>query len=126
MDIDEKDIYSDDKWLEFIITQILINSVKYKKDEIAIKFTTRKYDNKIELIIEDNGKGIDSSELGRVFNKGFTGSNGRNIQNSTGLGLYLCKKLSRKLGMNIGIESEKGEFTRVILSFPDGSNYFSR
>ena len=126
LDIKEQSIYSDDKWLEFIITQILINSVKYKKDNIAIKFTTRKYHNKTKLLIEDNGEGIDSGELGRVFDKGFTGSNGRNTQNSTGLGLYLCKKLSRKLGMDIEIESEKGEFTRVIMSFPDGSGYFSR
>ena len=126
LDIKEQSIYSDDKWLEFIITQILINSVKYKKDDIAIKFTMKKYHNKTELIIEDNGKGIDSEELGRVFDKGFTGSNGRNIQNSTGLGLYLCKKLSRKLGLNIEIESEKEKYTRVILGFPDGSDYFSR
>jgi signal transduction histidine kinase len=73
------------------------------------------------LFIEDNGIGIPEGETAKVFDKGFTGSNGRKKYNSTGIGLYLCKKLCDKLGHNIIISSIEGEFTKVTIIFPNNS-----
>ena len=70
------------------------------------------------LSIEDEGVGIRASEIGRIFDKGFTGTNGRSGQTSTGIGLYLCRKLCAKLGIEITAESEEGVFTRIHLVFP--------
>lgn len=118
----EQSVYSDNKWLEFIINQIIVNSIKYRKDEFPkIKIYTNKVKNGIELIIEDNGIGIPESEINRVFQKGFTGNKGRVNNKSTGIGLYLCKKLCDKLGLLINIESEESLYTIVKITFPKGS-----
>ncbi len=78
----------------------------------------------IILCIEDTGIGIKEKELKRVFQKGFTGSNGRIInKKSTGIGLYLCKKLCDKMGIKIQIESIYQKGTTVKLIFPNGSFY---
>ena len=119
--------YSDEKWLEFIINQIVINAIKYKKEENAqIKIYSQKNQNNICLYIQDNGIGIKESEIKRVFNKGFTGTNGRmKDKKSTGIGLYLCKNLCKKIGAEIEIKSKINEFTtlKIILpgKFGDGS-----
>ncbi|HHX66777.1 MAG: sensor histidine kinase [Miniphocaeibacter sp.] len=127
IDINEEYVYTDDKWIEFILTQLILNSVKYKNiKNPKIDFYAKREKSKTKLIIEDNGLGIEKSELSRVFNKGFTGTNGRNNSNSTGIGLYLSKKLSRKLGIFMDIQSKKDSYTRVIIEFPDGSEHFSR
>ena len=127
MQVGDVNVYCDDKWLEFIISQIMINAVKYKKDEgCRITIRTQKEDQKTILSIEDNGIGIRPEELGRIFDKGFTGTNGRQNRQSTGIGLYLCMKLSRKLGITLDAQSEAGVCTRIILVFPDGSRYFGR
>lgn len=120
-DINES-VNSDSKWLEFIINQIINNSIKYSKDkECYIKITTRKNKNNLFLDIEDNGIGIPQSEINNVFDKSYTGSNGRKKYNSTGIGLYLCKKLCLKLGHNIYIKSEENKSTTVTIDFPIGS-----
>lgn len=119
-------VYSDNKWIIFIINQILINCVKYSdKDRKEIKIYSEKIKDGIRLCIEDNGIGIKESEIARVFNKGFTGSNGRNNRKSTGIGLYLCKKLCDKLGIYISIESKLNEYTKVKIFFPKG-DYLSK
>lgn len=118
----EKNIYSDSKWVEFIINQIIINSIKYRNSEFPeVKIYTKDIKNGVQLIIKDNGIGIDESEISRVFEKGFTGNNGRLNQKSTGIGLYLCKKLCDKLGLLIAIESDKNICTKVIITFPKGN-----
>ena len=124
--IDIKDIdisiNSDSKWLEFIINQVICNSIKYaNKKKPKIEISTKKNKNNIELIILDNGIGIKSEELDYVFDKGFTGSNGRKKYNSTGIGLYLCKKLCNKLNHNIKIESSFDEYTKITIVFPNNS-----
>lgn len=120
-------VYCDDKWLEFMIGQIILNSVKYKKqDGCLITIRTWKDSGSTTLSIEDNGIGIRHEELGRIFDKGFTGSNGRKNRRSTGIGLYLCRKLSRKLGITLEADSGEGMFTRISLIFPDGSRHFGR
>lgn len=124
---EEAFVYCDDKWLGFIINQILLNAVKYrKKDGCTISIYTKKNDGCTTLTIEDNGIGIREEELCRIFNKGFTGSNGRSNRHSTGIGLYLCLKLSKKLGISLDAESKEGEYTRLNLTFPDGRSYFGR
>jgi hypothetical protein len=115
-------IESDVKWLEFIINQIIVNSIKYSKDnnpKIEIEYKLNK--NNVILTIMDNGIGIPNNEISRVFDKGFTGTNGRSKYNSTGIGLYLCKKLCNKLGHDISINSKENEYTKITLVFPISS-----
>lgn len=115
-------VYCDSKWLEFILNQIIVNSVKYRNNENSmIKIKSIPIKNGNQLIIEDNGIGIPKDEINRVFEKGFTGNKGRITSKSTGIGLYLCKKLCDKLGLLIKIESEENLYTRVIITFPKGS-----
>lgn len=117
-----KNIYCDSKWLEFIINQILVNSAKYRKNESpTIKIYAKDIKNGTQLIIEDNGIGIPENEINRVFEKGFTGNKGRINSKSTGIGLYLCKKLCDKLGLLISIISKENKYTKVIITFPKGS-----
>ncbi|MEK4468295.1 MULTISPECIES: sensor histidine kinase [Bacillus] len=112
-------VYSDKKWVEFIVHQILGNSIKYSNNkEQMIRIYSIKKANSVILTIEDNGVGIITKDINRVFEKGFTGENGRRFSKSTGMGLYLCEKLCSKLGMKIGIESEVNKGTRVTLIFP--------
>ena len=115
----DTEVNSDSKWLAFMVGQVIDNSIKYgKKGELAIEIYSEKRDNAILLHICDNGEGIKASELSKVFQKGFTGSNGRKNANSTGIGLYLCKKLCERLEHNITIDSKEGEGTRVTFIFP--------
>ena len=107
-------VISDKKWLSFAFEQILGNSVKYSNANGEIKIKT--CENK--LVIEDNGMGIKEEDLPRIFEKGFTGFNGRYEKKSSGLGLYLCKKTLDKLGHHIEISSKVGEGTRIEITFP--------
>lgn len=118
----DKNVYCDDKWLGFIINQIVVNASKYRNlENPKVKIYAEDIKNGIQLIIEDNGLGIPKAELNRVFEKGFTGSKGRLNNKSTGIGLYLCKKLCGKLGLTIDIESKGNLYTKVIIIFPKGS-----
>lgn len=115
-------IYSDEKWLQFILHQILTNSVKYSdKPDTRVKISARETENSVVLSIQDNGIGIQKSELPRIFDKGFTGTNGRKNERSTGLGLYICKKLCDKLGLAIQADSELGKGTTIFIVFPKNS-----
>lgn len=115
----EKKVYCDSKWIEFILQQIISNSVKYMdKDEKYIKIRCLEKDKNIILKILDNGIGINEKSIEKVFEKGYTGENGRKYNNSTGMGLYLCKKLCLKLGLGISIKSKLGVGTEVTIVFP--------
>ena len=115
----EKKVYCDSKWIEFILQQIISNSVKYMdKDEKYIKIRCLEKDKNIILKILDNGIGISEKSIEKVFEKGYTGENGRKYNNSTGMGLYLCKKLCLKLGLGISIKSKLGVGTEVTIVFP--------
>ena len=116
--IDENDVtvYSDDKWIRFILDQLIVNAVKYKGSKPELHFYAQPEGDKIYLFVEDSGIGIPAGDLPRIFEKGFTGQNGRSRQNSTGIGLYLCKRLCDKLGIGICAESA-GEGTRIRLAF---------
>ncbi|MEG1009009.1 MAG: ATP-binding protein [Clostridia bacterium] len=114
-------VNTDLKWIEYIINQIIINSIKYSKpDNNSINIFSNKNNDSISLHIKDSGIGIKSKNLSKVFDKGFTGENGRIIKESTGMGLYLCKKLCDKLNHNILINSN-GIGVEVIIVFPINS-----
>jgi signal transduction histidine kinase len=117
-------VTSDKKWLSFILDQILSNSLKYTSTFGTIKIYGLSEKNIQKLIIEDNGIGIKTEDLDRVFEKGFTGNNGRENYKSTGIGLYLSKKLGRKLGHHITIQSKYGEYTKVTIIFPKLIDYY--
>ena len=105
---------SDDKWVSFIISQIINNSLKYTSVGGSIKIY---FENK-GLVIEDNGIGIKAADLPRVFEMGYTGENGRKVGSSTGLGLYLVKSIGKDLNLSIKIKSEEGKFTKIMINFP--------
>lgn len=118
-------VLTDAKWLEFILNQIINNSVKYKRDDISsyIKISSHETQNDCQMIIEDNGIGIPSSDISRVFEKTFTGENGRTKVKSTGMGLFIVKNLCLKLGHQIDIESQIHEYTRVKITFYKNKYY---
>ena len=119
----EKEVYTDSKWATFILNQIIQNSIKYARDDNKkIELFAREKNDKVILYIKDNGIGIKKGEITRVFEKGFTGDNGRLMgKKSTGIGLYLCKKLCDRLGLGIELNSEKDKGTEVRLIFPKNS-----
>ena len=119
----DNEVYTDSKWATFIINQIIQNSIKYSKEQDKkIEIYAKPKNDKVVLYIKDNGIGIKKGEITRVFEKGFTGENGRIIgKKSTGIGLYLCKKLCDKLGLGLELNSEKDIGTEVRLIFPKNS-----
>ena len=120
----DKTIITDSKWLEFILGQIISNSVKYVRDESRkISFDAFEDENKTVLVITDNGIGIPQKDIVNVFEKSFTGENGRKVEKSTGMGLYICKKLCKKLGHKIWIESVENSYTKVYIAFGK-ENYY--
>lgn len=118
-------VLTDSKWLEFILNQIINNAIKYqqKTKDSYIKIDVDQQNEKTILTIEDNGIGIPKADINRVFEKSFTGQNGRKSAKSTGIGLYLTKNLCRKLGHTISIESKEGLYTKVIITFSKNSFY---
>lgn len=115
----EEKVYTDRKWILFILNQLILNCTKYKAEENArIRITAEALPNGVHLLVEDNGAGIKKEELPRIFEKGFTGTNGRKNDRATGMGLYLCRKLCRKLGIEIDARSEYGSGTCIVLEFP--------
>ena len=119
----DEEVYTDSKWAVFIINQIIQNAIKYsKKENKKIEISSQEKNDKVILYIKDNGIGIKKGEITRVFERGFTGENGRIIgQKSTGIGLYLCKKLCDRLGLGIDLNSEKDKGTEVRIIFPKNS-----
>ena len=119
----EEEVYTDSKWAVFIVNQIIQNAIKYsKKENKKIEISSQEKNDKVILYVKDNGIGIKKGEITRVFERGFTGENGRIIgQKSTGIGLYLCKKLCDRLGLGIELNSEKDKGTEVRIIFPKSS-----
>ena len=114
-------VYSDGKWVEFILNQILINAVKYRREKPQIRISAIEEGGGVTLEVWDNGAGIAPEDLPRIFDKGFTGRNGREEEKSTGIGLYLCRRLCLKLGLTIRAESVPESYTRILIFFPKGT-----
>ena len=111
-------IYTDDKWSCFILGQLLQNAVRYRSEQPIITLSAKPLGQQIQLSVQDNGIGIPAHELSRVFDRGFTGSNGRKKGGSTGMGLYLCRKLTNFLEINLSITSKEHQGTTITLTFP--------
>lgn len=112
-------VLTDEKWLLFVIEQILSNALKYtSSDEVRPPKagSISLYIKGTELVVEDTGIGIAPEDLPRIFERGFTGYNGREHQKSTGIGLYLCKTIIQKLGHSIRAESRVGVGTKIYIS----------
>ena len=109
-------VYSDEKWLRFILNQLVANAVQYRTEQPVLRFFAYQRQDQVILSVEDNGIGLPACDLPRIFEKGFTGQNGRIMQQATGIGLYLCRRLCDKLGVGIMAESS-GEGTVIRLSF---------
>ncbi|MFB9330374.1 sensor histidine kinase [Paenibacillus aurantiacus] len=112
-------VQSDPKWLQFIVDQVITNSLKYTAENGEIVIATRVFAQEKQLVIRDNGIGIEAKDLPRVFNRGFTGTNGRQTQaKSTGMGLYLAQELSGRLGHYMTCSSVAGAYTEMVIHFP--------
>ena len=114
----DRSVYTDGKWAAFILGQLLQNAARYRGPEPVVTISARPLGRQVQLTVADNGLGIPAQELPRVFDRGFTGSNGRARGGSTGIGLYLCKKLAVFLELGLEITSEEGRGTTVTLTFP--------
>lgn len=121
-------VQTDMKWMYFIINQIVINAIKYtaaaEKDKKFIKFSIEDDALKTLVSIEDNGIGIPKEDIGRVFNAFFTGKNGRKTSESTGMGLYLSKRICNELGNELYVESKEGNGAKFCINFSKGKNIF--
>ena len=115
-------VYTDEKWAVFILGQMLQNAFRYRGTEPVITLSAKPLGKQVQLAVRDNGIGIPAHELTRVFDRGFTGSNGRSRGGATGMGLYLCKKLASFLDLGLHIASQEGEGTTVMLTFPAKEN----
>jgi signal transduction histidine kinase len=114
-------VLADAKWVAFILRQLIDNSVKYGTS--SLWFSAEELRDGIALLVRDDGIGIEERDLDRVFDKGFTGENGRRFGRATGLGLYLCRKLCDKLGLDISVQSVVGEGTTMRVVFPERSPF---
>ncbi|WP_338751740.1 sensor histidine kinase [Bacillus sp. FJAT-52991] len=119
------EIQTDKKWLAYVLSQIISNSLKYTADAGTIMIQSEEDSKEVRLVISDNGIGIEQADVQRIFEKGFTGMNGRAHGKSTGMGLYLAKKLANKLGHELSVSSKEKEYTSMTIHFPKGQDYYS-
>lgn len=110
-------VLTDEKWFSFCLEQLLSNSIKYT-EKGGIRFLIEECGREVRLTIADTGMGIRPEDLPRIFEKGFTGYNGRLEKKSTGIGLYLCRQVFERLGIAVFAESELGKGTSMILTIP--------
>ncbi len=110
-------VYTDEKWLAFILEQFLSNSLKYS-NEGTIRIYGRSEGDDWALMVRDEGIGISAEDIPRIFEKGYTGTNGRTNKKATGIGLYLAKIAADRLGLRLSVESVLGEGTTAQILFP--------
>ena len=110
-------VYSDSKWLKLIIHQILTNAIKYSNSTQTVSVTAKKEDDKVYLSIIDTGVGIEKADLRSIFELFYIGKNGRNNADSSGIGLYIVKRVSEYLGHKVEVESEIGKGTKMTIIF---------
>lgn len=111
-------VYTDKKWMEFVLQQLIHNAVKFSSSNSKITFLITENDEMVNLIVKDEGIGIPSEDLPRVFDIYFTGKNGRQNQQSSGIGLYLVHGILTELGHSIRIHSKVNQGTEVSIIFP--------
>lgn len=118
-------IINDEKWVIYILEQILNNASKYVRQDGKVEIYAEEDNKTIKLHVRDNGIGIPSTDITRIFDKGFTGENGRKTSKSTGMGLYYSKKMADKLGIGLEVYSNTGVFTEFVLVFYKLSDYLN-
>lgn len=125
VDVKNVKVLTDSKWLVFILNQIINNSIKYSDNsrKSYIMFYIEDNEKETTLHIKDNGIGVNASDLKHVFDKSFTGENGRRMRNSTGFGLYISKKLIEKLGHKISATSEENKYFEIAITFGKNDLY---
>lgn len=123
IELEHQEVYSDSKWLSFIIRQILTNAVKYSEDADIIIKTYQKQSGQTTLEIKDFGRGINPKDLPRIFDKGFTTTSNYRENNATGMGLYLAKKAAKPLLIQIDVTSIPKTETTFLLSFPKQNDF---
>lgn len=112
-------VLTDEKWFVFCLEQLLSNSIKYTpQGGITLSVQPGTDTDRVSLALEDTGIGIRPEDLPRIFERGFTGYNGRLDQKSTGIGLYLCRQILTHLNIAIRVESEEGAGTKIVLGIP--------
>ena len=116
-------IFTDRKWAYYVIEQIINNACKYIDIHGKVKVHGEENDESVILTIWDNGMGIPEKDIGRIFDRGFTGENGRKTTKSTGMGLYICKKVADQLNFNIEVFSKVSEYTEFRIIFYKLSDY---
>ena len=129
----DRPVFADDKWIVFILGQLIQNAVKYAREqgaELAFEGSVENEggaDERVVLSVRDNGCGVSEADLPRVFEKGFTGSNGRSarsVKQSTGIGLYLVRRLCDKMGLSVAARSRAGEGFCVLIGFPSNKMHY--
>lgn len=118
----EPEVHTDRKWMQFVLDQIITNSVKYSEDnDIVISGQVIK--KQMILTVTDYGRGIREKDAGRIFEAGFTSTSDHDDDQSTGMGLYLTKEVCDVLGINIDVQSVYGEYTKVTLTFNQANEF---
>lgn len=126
-------IFADDKWLGFVLGQFLQNSIRYLREDAEggarVSFLAHVEgkglaSERVVLAVRDNGCGVSPAELPRVFERGFTGTNGRTHKGATGLGLWLAKMLCEKMGLSISADSREGAWFEVSIAFPTNKMHY--
>lgn len=118
-------VTTDEKWLVYILEQILNNASKYVQKDGNVEIFAQETHKTVVLHIKDSGMGIPPSDISRIFDKGFTGKNGRKTSKSTGMGLYYSKKISARLGIGLTANSVESEYTEFQLSISKFSDYLN-
>jgi len=122
---EEMNVLTDVKWAQFIFRQILTNAIKYSPFGSEIVITGRTKDGYSELIVKDQGKGVSSADLPRLFERGYTGQTGRKTNAATGLGLFLAKEVGQHIGCSIAVKSAIQQGTEVTMTFSKKNDYDS-
>ena len=126
MDVGEAQVYTDASWMVYVLDQLIGNAIKYKRrpeegepeETGRLSIWTEGEQEETKLFVEDNGEGIRKTDIRRIFEKGYTGSNYHNGKyKSTGMGLYMVSQIVQKLGHEIRVESKYGEYTRFFVDF---------
>lgn len=118
----EPEVHTDRKWMQFVLDQIITNSVKYSEDnDIVISGQVIK--KQMILTVTDYGRGIKEKDIARIFESGFTSTSDHDDDQSTGMGLYLTKEVCDVLGINIDVQSVYGEYTKVTLTFNQANEF---
>lgn len=121
----EFNVMTDEKWLAYIVDQLLNNACKYVDKGGSIQVRAEEDEKMVRLIVRDNGMGISPKDIKRIFDKGFTGENGRRMSKSTGMGLYLSRKMANRLNHDLVVNSEEGSYAEFTLCMYKLADYFN-